>query len=85
MSTTGERILVVVLLIAAVLFGMRDARAGMFGNGNSYAGSPTECLAAAPHSAGVSGARGARRWFLRPAQIDPERPSWTMKKRTVGW
>ena len=39
MSTTTERILIVIFLIVAVLFATRDAHAGMFGKLKPYAGS----------------------------------------------
>ena len=40
MSRMSEWVLIVVLLIVAVLFAMRDANAWTYGNGSSYLGSP---------------------------------------------
>jgi hypothetical protein len=39
MSTTTERVLIVIFLIVAVFFATRDAHAGMFGKLNPDAGS----------------------------------------------
>ncbi len=40
MSRMSEWVLIVVLLIVAVLFAMRDAHAWTYGNGSLYLGSP---------------------------------------------